>query len=101
MFCTDSITAQRSAPRVRRRSLLHRNGIPESNDILAKRVRWAKVRFYFLDRRKHVRLAASICAALNALEDYSRTLPLATNASGKGTMTDMNVDLLYVGSQFA
>src|SRR5690242_2841906 len=100
MLCADSIAAKPPAPRLRRRSFLRRNGVPDSNDILAEHVRRAKVRYYFLNRRRHVRLAGSICAALDALESHSGTLPLATNTPGMDTMTDMHIDLLYVGSQF-
>lgn len=103
MFYANSPTAQSPVLRSRRRSLLRRSGVPDSSDILARYVRWERVRFYFLNRRRHVKLAASICVAvdvLDALESRSEDLPLATKASGSDTMTDMDMDLLHVGSRF-
>ena len=96
----NNTAAQSPATRFRRRSLLRPNGIPDHNDILAKHVRWARVRYYFLNRRRHVRSDASIRAAVDALESHSDTLPLATDALELGAMTDMHADLLHVGSQF-
>jgi hypothetical protein len=46
-------------------------------------------------------MATSTCAEADALENHSGTLPLATDHTlDLGTMTDMKLDLLHVGSQF-
>jgi hypothetical protein len=101
MFYANSTIARSPALRFRRRSLLRRNGVPDSEDTLARDVRWARVRYYFLIRRSHVRMATSTCAEADALENHSGTLPLATDHTlDLGTMTDMKLDLLHVGSQF-
>lgn len=100
MFNANSSAAQSSATRPRRRSLLRRNGIPDHNDMLAKYVRWARVRHYLSNSGRPVRLAASVRAAVDAFESHSRTLPPATIASELDSATDMDTDLLHIGSQF-
>ncbi|KAF2626251.1 hypothetical protein BU25DRAFT_422805 [Macroventuria anomochaeta] len=99
---TNTTAAPPFAPRLRSRIVLRYNGIPDSRDILAVHVRWARVRYYFLHRRRHMRVPLSIRAVTDTLEDRNPVSPATDPAIpiGFGTLVNLNADLLHVGGQF-